>query len=360
MILWNYKVKENISISSQDWDAFETSWDFLKHPLVALRNKKDSMDTQGKSEGYLIEEIFKIWDIECTSRFNRLKENEEELNQIFIDMYGLQDELNADVKEDEIKIRLADKNREICSLISYLVGIAMGRYSLDVDGLAYVGGSWDDSKYITYKPDDDGVIPIYYGLGMEHGLTTILLELIKRIYGENTYRQNIDYIAECLGKKNNESSEETLNRYLNDGFYKNHLKIYQKKPIYWLFSSGDNAGFKCLVYIHRYNEDTLARINGRYFLPESTRKKNELDEINGKIAYSAGRERLKYEKKRQILAAAYNEAIEYGQVLDHMANQYISIDLDAGVKANYEKFQGIEIVTDSGSKVKIDLLSPIK
>ena len=170
----------------------------------------------------------------------------------------------------------------------------------------------------------------------------------------------MDFIAEALGKNSNESSEETLNRYLNDSFYSDHLKIYQKRPIYWLFTSGKKAGFKCLIYMHRYNEDTLARINAKYFLPESTRKKNELDELNGRIAHAEGRDKLRLEKERQNLAVAYNEAIEYGQVLDHMANQYISIDLDDGVKVNYAKFQGVEIVTDGGSKVKKDLLAPLK
>ena len=229
-----------------------------------------------------------------------------------------------------------------------------------VEGIAYAGGEWDASKYRTYQPDDDGIVPIYTKIGMEDGLTTKLVELIKLIYGDDTYRQNIDFIAEALGKNRNESSEETLNRYLNDGFFADHLKIYQKRPIYWLFSSGKKAGFKCLIYMHRYNEDTLARINAKYYLPESTRKKNELDELNTKLATAEGRERIQLEKERQALAAAYNEALEYGQVLDHMANQYISIDLDDGVKVNYAKFQGIELVTDSGAKVKKDLLSPLK
>ena len=236
----------------------------------------------------------------------------------------------------------------------------MGRYSLDTPGLVYAGGEWDVSKYVSYQPDDDGIIPIYNGIGMEDGLTTVLIDLIKHIYGEDTYRQNIDFIADALGKKSNESSEETLNRYLNDGFYKDHLKVYQKRPIYWMFTSGNNSGFKCLVYMHRYNENTLARINAKYFLPESTRKKSELEEILGKIAHAEGRDKLKLEKQRQNLAAAYNEAVEYGQVLDHMANQYISIDLDDGVKVNYSKFQGVEIVTDGGTKVKKDLLAPLK
>ena len=282
------------------------------------------------------------------------------MNNIFIDIYGLHAELTPEVEDKDVTIRLADKDREIRSLISYLVGVVMGRYSLDVPGIAYAGGDWDNSKYTTYKPDDDGIIPIYSGIGMEDGLTTLLVRLIKQIYGEDTYRQNIDFIAEALGKKNSESSEETLNRYLNDSFYKDHVKIYQKKPVYWMFNSGDNAGFKCLLYMHRYNEDTLARINAKYYLPESTRKKNELDELNGRITKAEGRDKLRLEKERQNLAAAYNEALEYGQVLDHMANQYIAIDLDDGVKFNYAKFQGVQLVTDSGTKVKKDLLVPLK
>ncbi|MDO5390157.1 MAG: BREX-1 system adenine-specific DNA-methyltransferase PglX [Eubacteriales bacterium] len=362
--------KANVDISKADWDSFEKSWDFPMHPFLRLGGAyahdggsfsvKNIANYYGESEaiGSPIEASYLLWEGECNKRHAQLKANEEELNRIFIDIYGLHDELTPEV--EDVTIRLADKERDIRSLISYLVGVAMGRYSLDVPGLAYAGGDWDASKYVTYQPDYDGIIPIYNGIGMEDGLTTVLIKLIKQIYGEDTYRQNIDFIAEALGKNNNESSEEALNRYLNDGFYADHLKVYQKRPIYWLFTSGKKDGFKCLIYMHRYNEDTLARINGKYFLPESTRKKNELDELNGRIAHAEGRDKLKLEKLRQNLAAAYNEAIEYGQVLDHMANQYISIDLDDGVKTNYVKFQGIEIVTDSGTKVKKDLLSPLK
>lgn len=354
-----------INESKSDWDAFETSWDFQMHPLIlSSREKAEALNTQFAASRMeklgLISWHYDRWAEICQSRFDTLKTNEEALNRIFIDIYSLQDELTPEVEDKDVTVRLADKERDIRSLISYLVGVAMGRYSLDVPGLAYAGGDWDASKYVTYQPDDDGIIPIYNEIGMEDGLTTVLIQLIKQIFGEGTYRQNIDFIAEALGKNSNESSEETLNRYLNDGFYADHLKIYQKRPIYWLFTSGKKAGFKCLIYMHRYNEDTIARINGKYFLPESTRKKNELDELNGRVAHAEGRDKLKLEKQRQNLAAAYNEAVEYGQILDHMANQYISIDLDDGVKVNYAKFQGIEIVTDSGTKVKKDLLSPLK
>ena len=339
-------VADCISLCKIDWDAFETSWDFQRHSLI-------------RPTPY-VSDVYSAWEVECRKRFQQLKANEEELNRIFIDIYGLQDELTPEVKDEDVTVRLADRERDIKSLISYLVGLIMGRYSLDVEGLAYAGGEWDASKYRSYQPDDDGIVPIYSGLGMEDGLTARVIRLIKLIYGEDSYRQNIDFIADALGKKSSESSEETLNRYLNEGFYADHLKIYQKRPIYWLFSSGKHSGFKSLIYMHRYNADTLARINGKYFLPESTRLKNELDELLLRISRAEGRDRVRLEKERQKLAAAYGEALEYGQVLDHMANKYIAIDLDDGVKVNYAKFQGVELVTDSGTKVKKDLLSLIK
>lgn len=310
--------------------------------------------------GRLIADKYKEWEAECNERFNTLKANEEELNRIFIEIYGLQDELTPEVADKDVTVRRADLTREIKSLISYLIGVEMGRYSLDVEGLAYAGGEWNPMNYVTYQPDDDGIVPIYQQIGMSDGLTGRLIRLIKQIYGEDTYKENIDFIADALGKNNNESSEETLNRYLNDGFYADHLKIYQKRPIYWLFSSGNNGAFKCLVYLHRYSEDTLAIINSKYFLNESARINAEVEETRLLLEAADGREKLRLEKLYKSLTAKQKEMLEYGQVLDHMANQYISLDLDDGVKVNYAKFQDIEIVNDSGVKVKKDLLVPIK
>lgn len=310
--------------------------------------------------GRLISDKYKAWEEECLQRFNTLKANEEELNRIFIEIYGLQDELTPEVEDKDVTVRKADLTREIKSLISYLIGIAMGRYSLDVEGLAYAGGEWNPMNYVTYQPDDDGIIPIYTQLGMQDGLTAKIIELIKHIYGDDTYRENIDFIAESLGKNNNESSEETLNRYLNDGFYVDHLKIYQKRPIYWMFSSGKNGAFKCLIYLHRYNKDTLARINSKYFLNESARINAEVEDIRIQLETAEGRDKLRLDKLYKTLIARQKEMIEYGQVLDHMANQYINLDLDDGVKVNYAKFQGVEIVNDNGAKVKKDLLVQIK
>ena len=361
----NSLVAHCIEISKTDWDFFETSWDFQCHPLVFdLRLKAEYADSQWASDRLQkcssLSWLYEKWSAECESRFQQLKANEEELNRIFISIYGLQDELTPNVDDKDVTVRQADSQRDIRSLISYLVGIVMGRYSIDIPGLAYAGGDWDASKYRTYQPDDDGIVPIYRGIGMDDGLTARLIKLIKRIYGEETYRANMEFIAEALGKKSNESAEETLNRYLNDGFYADHLKIYQKRPIYWLFTSGKNGGFKCLIYMHRYNQDTLARINGKYFLPESTRLKHDLEDIEQRVSVAEGSERVRLEKERQRLMACYQEALAYGQVLDHMANKYIAIDLDDGVKVNYAKFQGVEMVTDGGSKVKMDLLAPLK
>lgn len=310
--------------------------------------------------GRLISDKYKEWEEECRNRFDILKKNEEELNRIFIDIYGLQDELTPEEDDKDVTVRLADKQREIRSLISYLIGIVMGRYSLDVEGLAYAGGEWNPMNYVTYQPDVDGIVPIYSQLGMEDGLTAKLIELIKRVYGEDTYKENISFIADALGKKNDESSEETLNRYLNDGFYLDHLKIYQKRPIYWMFSSGKNNAFKCLVYLHRYTEDTLAIINSKYFLNESARLNAEVNDALAQLEVADGREKIRLDKLYKTLSAKQKEMIGYGQVLDHMANQYIHLDLDDGVKVNYAKFQGIEIVNDNGVKVKKDLLVPIK
>lgn len=310
--------------------------------------------------GRYIADKYKEWEAECNERFNTLKANEEELNRIFIEIYGLQDELTPEVADKDVTVRKADLTREIKSLISYLIGIEMGRYSLDVEGLAYAGGVWNPMNYVTYKPDEDGIVPIYQQIGMADGLTGRLIRLIKQIYGEDTYKENIEFIADALGKNNNESSEETLNRYLNDGFYIDHLKIYQKRPIYWMFSSGKNGAFKCLVYLHRYSEDTLAIINSKYFLNESARINAEVEETRLLLEAAEGREKLRLDKLYKMLTAKQKEMIEYGQVLDHMANQYISLDLDDGVKVNYAKFQDVEIVNDSGAKVKKDLLVPIK
>ena len=337
-------IQESINISKSDWDSFETSWDFKRHPLLVKGN---------------LSSIFDNYKTESKLNFNTLKMNEEELNEFFINLYGLQDELTKDVENKYISISIADKTREIKSLISYLIGILMGRYSLVEDGLIYAGGTFDDTRYGAFDIDKDGVIPIYSDISIEDGLVHRVIGLIKSIYGEEYYRDNVNFIASALGKKSNETSEETLNRYLNDGFYTDHLKIYQKRPIYWMFSSGKKSGFKALIYMHRYNENTLAKINAGYFQPATTILRNQISEIEKSINHALDHEKVQLERRRLQLVEQLDEATEYGQVLDYMANKYISIDLDDGVKVNYAKFQNIEVTTNNG-KVTRDLLVSIK
>ncbi len=339
-------VQENIALAKTEWDNYEISFEFSKHPLIG-------------SSRYL-ENCFENWSEYAKQRYERVSFNEDRINQILIDAYDVADSINYIADDTEITLRFASKEVDIKSLISYLVGVEMGRYSLDVEGIAFAGGEWNPMKYVTYQPDNDGIIPVYTQLGMQDGLTARIIRLIKHIYGEDTYRENIDFIAEALGKNTNESSEETLNRYLNEGFYADHVKMYQKRPIYWMFSSGKSGAFKCLVYLHRYSEDTLAIINSKYFLNESARINAEVEETRLLLEAAEGREKLRLEKLYKSLTAKQKEMLEYGQVLDHMANQYIPLDLDDGVKVNYAKFQDIEIVNDNGVKVKKDLLVPIK
>lgn len=366
-------VQECVAMTKEDYDSFETSWNFKEHPFIKWSHElKDVAAINSSLQRYYgyrpesqssLELCFLLWQGECNERFKRVKKNEEELNQIFIEIYGLQDELTKEVADENITLHKPDLKQDVKSFISYLVGVVMGRYSLDATGLAYAGGSFDASKYIAYQPDDDGIVPIYAGVGMQNGLTARIVDLIKIIFGEEAFRRNIDFIAEALGKNSSESSIETLNRYLYDekkGFYSEHKKRYKNKPIYWLFSSGDYHGFECLLYMHRYNKDSLARVNAKYYLPESTRQKIELSDIEEHIKVAEGKEKIQLEKTRAKLFDRYNETIEYGQVLDHMANKYIDIDLDDGVKVNYAKFQGVELVSDSGVKIKKDLLVPLK
>ena len=338
-------VKINVQLAKDDWDSFETSWDFLRHPLVKGNNLLN---------------LWNEYDKLTKTNFNQLKSNEEELNEYFINLYGLEDELTKEVEDKYVTISLADKERDVRSLISYLIGVLMGRYSLVEEGLIYAGGEFDNTRYGNFELDSDGIIPIYSKLGMEDNLTNKIIKLIKQIYGDDTYKENIDFIAESLGKRQNETSEETLNRYLNNDFYNDHIKIYQKRPIYWMFSSGKDNGFKVLVYLHRYSENTLAMINSNYLLPETTRLRNELNDIDISIKAADNVTQRRLEREKDLINKQYHEAVEYGYVLDHMANRYIKLDLDDGVKVNYMKFQGIEVVSDSGTKIKKDLLVPFK
>ncbi len=318
-------VKNNIAISKNDWDAFETSWDFQHHPL--LRKVPTSV------------EAFDQWQTECDDRFNQLKANEEELNRIFIDIYGLQDELTPEVEDKDVTVRKADLGRDIRSFISYAVGCMFGRYSLDVDGLVFAGGEWDNRKYVSIPVDKDNIIPICDDEYFEDDIVGLFVKFVKTVYGAETLDENLKFIADALGGKG-QPKDVIRNYFLND-FYADHCKIYQKRPIYWLFDSGKKNGFKALIYMHRYQPDTIARIRTDYVHEQQARYRTAIADLEQRITNASTGERVKLNKKLTALQAQDTEIRTYEEKIHHLADQMISIDLDDGVKKNYAIFQDV-------------------
>ena len=324
-------VKENIKISKDDWDSFETSWDFEKHPVLKPMSKVSTL-----------RDSLANWNNYTHQQRSLLKHNEEELNRIFIDIYGLQDELTPDIEDKDITIRKEDKVRDIKSFISYAVGCMFGRYSLDEDGLIYAGGEFDINKYKKFKVDLDNIIPITDKAYFSDDIVERFKIFIKTIYGDNTFNENMDFIAETLGKKGTETSEETIRRYFVNDFFNDHCKIYQKRPIYWLLDSGKKNGFKALIYMHRYNENLIPKARLDYLHRVQTTYEKLLSDVNYKLTTDLSMIDKKEAKNRQVdLNAKLNEIKEYDEKIAHIANQRISIDLDDGVKVNYEKFKDI-------------------
>ena len=330
-----------VSTGKDDWDSFETSWDFQQHPLVALINRNPCF---GEYHGALIAGCFELWQVLCEERFKNLKANEEELNRIFIDIYGLQDELTPGVDDKDVTVRKADLGRDIRSLISYAVGCMLGRYSLDKPGLAFAGGTWDKSQYVTYYADHDGILPITDDEYFDDDIVGKFIEWVCTVYGDETLEANLKFIADALGGKGN--PRDVIRQYFLNDFYKDHLKIYQKRPIYWLFDSGKKNGFKCLIYMHRYQPDTIARIRTDYLHETQARYRNAIETLERQSTTASTSERVKMTKRLNALKAQAEEARVYEEKIHHLADQMIKIDLDDGVKVNYAKFA--------------DVLAPIK
>lgn len=315
-----------LSISKKDWDAFETSWDFQKHPLICNTR--------------MIKDAFVHWKEECSARFNKLKANEEELNRIFIDIYGLQGELTPEEDDKDVTVRKADLERDIRSFVSYAVGCMFGRYSLDVDGLAYAGGDWDDAKYKTFMPDKDAIIPITDDEYFTDDIVGRFVEFVKTVYGVDKLEENLKFIADALGEKGVTSREVIRNYFLKD-FYKDHCKTYRKRPIYWLFDSGKKNGFKCLIYMHRYQSDTIARIRTDYVHEQQARYRTAISGLERQINGASTSERVRLNKQLTKLKNQAEETRLYEEKIHHLADQMISIDLDDGVKHNYAIFQDV-------------------
>ena len=337
-------VKNNIFMSKNDWDSFETSWDFHHHPLFR------KVPT--------IVEAFDQWQTECDDRFNQLKANEEELNRIFIDIYGLQDELTPEVEDKDVTVRKADLGRDIRSFISYAVGCMFGRYSIYRDGLVYAGGKWNYNAYedaawlcdgkpdviefykqTHFMPDEDNIIPICDDEYFTDDIVGRFVEFVEAVYGTDTLDENLKFIADALGGKG--QSKDVIRNYFLSDFYSDHCKIYQKRPIYWLFDSGKKNGFKALVYMHRYQPDTIARIRTDYVHEQQARYRTAIADLEQRIANASTGERVKLNRKLTTLQAQDTEIRIYEEKIHHLADQMISIDLDDGVKKNYAIFQDV-------------------
>ena len=340
------KITSLILISKKDWDSFETSWDFKHHSLVCKTTT--------------VIEAFSQWQAECNERFDQLKANEEELNRIFINIYGLQDELTPEVEDKDITVRKADLSRDIRSFISYAVGCMFGRYSLDEEDLIYAGGEWDSSKYQTFLPDDDNCIPITDEEYFTDDIVARFVEFVKTVYGTDTLEENLDFIANALGNKGDTSREVIRNYFLKD-FYTDHLKVYQKRPIYWLFDSGKQNGFKALIYMHRYDADTVGRVRTDYLHRAQKYVETAMQSAQYTIDNaSSASEKSKATKAVTKYTKQLAEMKIYDEAIAHIANKRIEIDLDDGVKVNYAKFQGVEVAQEGKKALKVDLLAKIK
>ena len=332
-----------ISLSKSDWDSFETSWDFQKHPMI--------MNVSRISDAYA------KWSDECAERFEQLKANEEELNRIFIDIYGLQDELTPEVEDKEVTVNRFYDSKEaipesmkgssyaltkldaVKSFISYAVGCMFGRYSLDKEGLIYAGGEWDDNNYRVFAADKDAIIPVCDDEYFEDDIVGRFINFVKVVYGESDLEENLQFIADTLG--GNGSARDVIRSYFTSSFYADHCKTYQKRPIYWLFDSGKKNGFKCLVYMHRYQKDTIARIRTDYLHEQQARYRTAIADLQAQIAEAATSTRVRLQKQLKKLQGQADEALAYEEKIHHMADQMIGIDLDDGVKHNYEIFKDV-------------------
>lgn len=378
--------EENLTYSKADWDAMETSWDFKTHPLIKL--KMAGAYAWGDNEPAMrIESAYKAWEETCEGRFQKLKANEEELNRIFIDIYGLQDELTPDVEDKDVTVRKADLQRDIKSLLSYAVGCMFGRYSLDKPGLIFAGGNfdsvywkykgqaaldendspieggyagislaeyhypkfhdtddWETATWLSYEPDVDNVIPITDEEYLDDDIVARLCDWLKVVYGADTLEENLNFIAKALGNKGSTSREVIRNYFVND-FFKDHCQTYSvtgsgKRPIYWLFDSGKQNGFKALVYLHRYTPDTIGTLRVDYLHKMQRVYESEINRMQDMMDHTTNaREAAAASKRKDKLIKQLKECRDYDEKISHLALSRITLDLDDGVKVNYRKLQ---------------------
>ena len=337
-------VRENIEICKNDWDDYETSWEFKSHPF--LRFKRSTL-----------EESFDAWKEHKSHDFNKLQSNEIELNKIFSQIYSI--DVDPNVEDKYVSVTKADYESDVKSFISYAVGCMLGRYSLDEEGIAFAGGEFNLNNYSKYTPDDDNVIPVLDTGYFEDDIVGRFVEFVKTSFGEEVLELNLDFIAAGLKNKGNTSREVIRNYFLND-FFKDHAKTYQKCPIYWQFDSGKENGFKCLIYLHRYEPNLVARVRTDYLHKTQKKIEENLTNCENVIQGSSNKSEVaKSVKLKNKLIKQLTEIKTYDEALAHIANQNIEIDLDDGVKVNYEKFQNVELHTEGQKDKKINLLKKI-
>ncbi len=326
-------VKQCIEISKNDWDSFETSWDFKIHPLIKNISDKDSEKTSCN-----IKSCYEIWEEKCNERFKLLKNNEEILNNKFAKIYKLA-KLSNKIDDKDITIKKAERLRDIKSLINFAVGCIFGRYSLDEEGLIYAGGEFNKNRYKSYEVELDNIITLTEDNYFGDDIVTKFKKFVEIVYGKETLYENLEFIAETLGKRNGENSEGTIRRYFVNDFYNDHVKMYQKRPIYWLFDSGKKNGFKCLIYMHRYNEGVVSKIRLDYLHRMQNAYERELKEIANKLNDEMDLlNKRELSKKQSDISAKLQETNEYDEKIAHIADQKIKINLDDGVSVNYAKF----------------------
>ncbi|WP_339280268.1 BREX-1 system adenine-specific DNA-methyltransferase PglX [Lysinibacillus sp. FSL P2-0066] len=322
-------VEENTEMAKEDWDSFETSRNFMKHPFLVNHSVK-------------VETAFIQYKEKKEELFHKTKLNEEEINRVFINLYSLQTDLDCNLSEEAITISLPSINKDIKSFISYAIGCTFGRYSLDEEGLVYAGGEFDMDRYKTFLADSDNVLPILDGAYFEDDIVSRFVEFVRVTFSEEKLEENLDFIADAIGRKKTETARETIRRYFLNDFFKDHVQTYKKRPLYWLFTSGKEKAFNCLIYMHRYDNTTLSRIRTDYVHEVQNRMDAEkIDLLNVINGDSTVKEIAAAKKELKLLEKKIDELKTYDELLHHMADQQIEIDLDDGVKHNYELFEGL-------------------
>lgn len=357
-------VRDCIRNSKEDWDSFEISWDFETHPLVYIALQR----AHWNADSTTIQECYTVWRRKCEERFQLLKRNEEEINHIFIEAYGMQVELSPEVAPQNVTIRRAEKEREVRSLISYAVGCMFGRYHMEDWGLQFAGGDWTSFYQVNvhnitnddgqFSVDIDGILPITDEEYFADDVVEKLVDFVRIAFGKQHLEENLRFVADALGGSG--TPRDVIRNYFLKDFYKDHVKTYKKRPIYWLFDSGRQNGFKALIYMHRYDRDTLGRVRVDYLHRLQGLYENAVGSCDNILASSASAaEKGRATKRREKLLRQLDECRVYDQALAHLAGQRIQIDLDDGVKHNYALFQGVELARDGRRAVKVDLLAGI-